>query len=60
MEKFFIPAVLILGLVLAAILTRWINWFTWGENMQRREVARRRAEARAKARGNKDEEEKDA
>jgi hypothetical protein len=45
MEKYFVPVVLVLGLILAAILTRWMNWYAWGENRYNKKLkhAQRRA-----------------
>ncbi|VAX24312.1 hypothetical protein MNBD_NITROSPINAE04-1050 [hydrothermal vent metagenome] len=46
MEQYVIPIILVVGIIGAALLTRWINWFTWGENRQREEAMRERIEAR--------------
>ena len=57
MEQYVIPIVLVLGLAGAALLTKWFNWYAWGENRRKQELRRMRMEARAKAR-EKDEDEK--
>ncbi|HEB72540.1 MAG TPA: hypothetical protein ENI77_07960 [Nitrospirae bacterium] len=46
MEKYFIPLALVLGLILAAIVTRWMNWYAWGENRYKKKLrhVKRRAQ----------------
>jgi hypothetical protein len=46
MEQYIILAILIAGLIVAAMLTRWINWYTWGANQAREDAANKRREAR--------------
>jgi len=46
MEQYIIPAVLILGVLAAAALTRLANWFTWGENRMKKEEKMRRIKER--------------
>ncbi|MBI4667209.1 MAG: hypothetical protein HY751_12470 [Nitrospinae bacterium] len=47
MERIIIPAVLILGLILAALLTKWANWYAWGQNREKREQMEKRMKERA-------------
>ncbi|MGK7345057.1 MAG: hypothetical protein ACNS63_04540 [Candidatus Nitrospinota bacterium M3_3B_026] len=55
MEKYLIPLILVLGAVVAALITRWANWYTWGENMYKKKMTAKRMEARARARKEKEE-----
>ena len=47
MEQYLIPIILVAGLLLAIVLTRWINWYTWGANQAKEEAMNKRREARA-------------
>ncbi|MBI5816594.1 MAG: hypothetical protein HZB29_13400 [Nitrospinae bacterium] len=58
MEQYLIPAILIGGIVVAAMITRWANWFAWGENRMKKETLKKRMEERAATR-EKREKEKD-
>jgi len=53
MENLVIPAILVLGIIAAAIITRWINWFTWGQNQYKKDVAHKRREARGESKDKK-------
>lgn len=55
MEKYLVPLMLAVGIAAAALITRWANWYTFGENMYKKEMARKRMEARARARKRKEE-----
>lgn len=55
MEEIIIPIILIAGLVGGVILTRWFNWYAWGENRQKKELMEQRRNERAKARKENDE-----
>lgn len=55
MEEILIPLILIAGLVAAVVLTRWLNWYAWGENRQKKEIMDNRMKERAKARKENDE-----
>ncbi|MBI5178970.1 MAG: hypothetical protein HZA04_06890 [Nitrospinae bacterium] len=46
MKTFLMAAVLVGGIVLAALITRWVNWFAYGENRARREKQKRETDAR--------------
>lgn len=46
MEQYIIPVILIAGLIAAVMLTRWINWYTWGANQAREDAAKKRRTAR--------------
>jgi len=37
MKGWWVPLALLLGMYLAVKITSWVNWFTFGENRQRRE-----------------------
>ena len=49
-EQIVIPLILVAGLVGAAMLTTWINNYTFGENQKRKQGAKERIDARQKAR----------
>lgn len=55
MENILIPLILIAGLGAAVVLTRWLNWYAWGENRQKKELMERRLKERAKVRKDNDE-----
>ena len=57
MEKYFVPLFLTLGIVLAVILTRWMNWYAWGENRHNKKLkhAQRRAKLENDADGKEEE-----
>ena len=46
---------LLLGVVLAAIITRWINWLTWGENQDRKMKVQEERRERARKLRNENE-----
>lgn len=55
MEQILIPLVLIAGIAGAWYLTRWFNWYAWGENRHKREIMEQRMREREKARKENDE-----
>lgn len=55
MQEFLIPLILIAGVGAAVLLTRWLNWYAWGENRQKKELMEQRLKERAKARKDNDE-----
>lgn len=55
MENFLIPAILVAGLVGGVVLTRWLNWYAWGENRRKKEIMENRMKERAKTRKETDE-----
>jgi hypothetical protein len=40
MNDLWMAAILVTGVIAAVKLTKWVNWFTYGENRQRREKNR--------------------
>lgn len=48
MEQYIIPAILIIGIIFAVVITRWINWFAWGENRSRKQAAQQKRRERLK------------
>ncbi len=58
MAQYLIPLVLIAGLIIAWYATRWINWFTFGENRYKKEQMEMRKKLRAEMRKDKDGSEK--
>ena len=50
MEQILIPLTLIAGVIGAWFLTRWLNWYAWGENRQKKENMKNRTKERDKTR----------
>jgi hypothetical protein len=50
MEQIIIPLILIGGIIGGVYLTRWANWYAFGENQAREEAMEKRREERARLR----------
>lgn len=46
MEDYVVLLYLILGLILALIVTRWFNWLAWGQRRDRKNTEQERRRAR--------------
>jgi hypothetical protein len=55
MDQILIPLVLIAGVIGAVFLTRWLNWYAWGENRHKKELIKNRMNEREKSRKETDE-----
>jgi len=46
MEEYLALVYLVLGLILALIVTRWFNWLAWGQRRKKKNAGQERRRAR--------------